>query len=266
MLISVVPNLPGLSERKADGLAARLGARFRTHRPIVAGAAVAFVGYVVMTAVLVGLGLILTKLPVGGPAGRWDDSVERWFVTQRTTTLNTVTSVGSLMGASLTVIGTVVVASIVLAIKRRWREIGLLVAGLVLEFAAFLTTAVLVDRPRPHVVKLEVAPATRSFPSGHTASAIVLYITLAFVINSRVQSATVRALLWLLGIMIPIYVGISRLYRGMHHPTDVIGSVVLGAGALMFALLASRTAGAVNDLRAHHAETTASPTDVEVEP
>jgi len=218
-----------------------------------------------MTVVLVGLGLILTKSLVAGPVGRWDDSVERWFVTQRTTTLNTVTSVGSLMGASFTVIGTAIVAAIVLAIRRHWREIGLLAAGLVLEFAAFLTTAVLVDRPRPDVVKLEVAPATRSFPSGHTAAAIVLYVSLALMINSRVHRATVRVLLWLLAIMIPIYVGISRLYRGMHHPTDVMGSVVLGAGSLMFALLAIRTAGAVNDLRAHHAETTASPTDVGVE-
>ena len=41
----------------------------------------------------------------------------------------------------------------------------------------------------------------------------------------------------------------------MHHPTDVMGSVVLGAGALMFALLACRTAGAVTDRRAHDAGT-----------
>ena len=263
----IVREPSGLFRSSPDGLADRLSGRFRTHRPIVAGGAVAFAGYVVMTAILVGLGLLLTKLLVSGPVGRWDNSVERWFVTQRTTTLNTVSSVGSLMGASFTVIGIVVFASIVLVIKRCWREIGLLVAGLILEFTVFLTTAILVHRPRPPVVKLEVAPPTASFPSGHTAAAFVLYVSLALVITSHVRSATARALVWLLAILIPIYVAISRLYRGMHHPTDVMGSVVLGAGALMFALLACRTAGAVTDRRAHEVGTAEpSPTPVEVLP
>jgi undecaprenyl-diphosphatase len=245
-------------EPKPASLAERLGDRFRTHHPIVVGAAVTFVGYLVMAALLVGLGLILTKLLVGGPVGRWDNSVNTWFVKQRTTTLNTVTYVGSLMGASFSIIGIAVVASIVLAIRRGWREIGLLAASLILEFAVFLTTALLVDRPRPHVVKLEVAPPTRSFPSGHTAAAIVLYVSLALLITSHVRSSTLRALVWLVAIAIPVYVGISRIYRGMHHPTDVMGSVVLGAGALIFAVMACRTAGAVSRRRAAKADGAAS--------
>jgi membrane-associated phospholipid phosphatase len=71
-----------------------------------------------------------------------------------------------------------------------------------------------------------------------------------------------------LAIVIPIFVGISRLYRGMHHPTDVMGSIVLGAGSLLFALLACRTAGAVGDeRRASDAKTAGStPATVEVLP
>jgi membrane-associated phospholipid phosphatase len=56
---------------------------------------------------------------------------------------------------------------------------------------------------------------------------------------------TVRVLVWLLAVALPIYVGISRLYRGMHHPTDEVGSAVLAAGALLFALLACHTAGVI---------------------
>ena len=59
-----------------------------------------FAGYVVMTVLLIGLGLIITKLLVGGPVVTWDNSVNRWFVTQRTSTLNSVTSVGSALGAT----------------------------------------------------------------------------------------------------------------------------------------------------------------------
>jgi membrane-associated phospholipid phosphatase len=115
-----------------------------------------------------------------------------------------------------------------------------------------------VNRARPNVPRLDAAPPTASFPSGHTAAAIVLFATLALVITSHVRSATVRILVWLLAVAIPIYVGISRLYRGMHHPTDVMGSVVIAAGALIFALLACRTAGAVLHERTAKAEGVAS--------
>jgi membrane-associated phospholipid phosphatase len=267
VLALIVSASPGVLEPSPDGLAERLGERFRTHHPTVVGGVVTFVGYLVMTALLVGLGLIITKLLVGGPVGTWDESVNRWFVTQRTTTLNSASSVGSTFGATLTIIGIAAVASIVLAIKRSWRELGFLAAALTLEATVSLTTSVVVNRPRPHVVRLDAAPPTASFPSGHTAAAIALYVGLALVITSRVHSSTVRALIWLLAIAIPIYVGISRLYRGMHHPTDVMGSVVLGSGALIFAVMACRTAGAVNHRRAAKTEGPASaPIDTQVVP
>ena len=251
-------NAPDVLEPSPDGLAERLGGRLRTHRPAIAGGAVVVLGYIVMIALLIGLGLILTKLLVNGPVGTWDDSVNRWFVAQRTTTLDSVSRVGSDLGATLTIIGIAVVASIVLAIGRHWRELGFLVAALALEASVSLTSSIVVDRARPNVPRLDAAPPTASFPSGHTAAAIVLFATLALVITSHVRNATVRILVWLLAVAIPIYVGISRLYRGMHHPTDVMGSVVIAAGALIFALLACRTAGAILHQRTAEAERVAS--------
>jgi membrane-associated phospholipid phosphatase len=231
------------------GVAESLGGRLRSHHPIVAGGLVVLAGYLVMTAVLVGLGLILTKLLASGPVGAWDESVDRWFVTQRTAALNSVSHVGSLLGETLTIVAIAVVVAIVLAIGRHWRELGFLVAALALEASVALTTSVLVNRARPHVVRLDAVPPTASFPSGHTAAATALYVSLAIVFSCFVRNATLRAAAWALAIALPIYVGASRLYRGMHHPIDVMGSAVLGAGALMFALLATRTAGAVTDRR-----------------
>lgn len=226
-----------------------------------------FTGYVAMAALLIGIGLMLTKVLVDGPVVSWDDSVNRWFVTQRTSALNSATSWGSAMGETLTIIGIAVAVSIILAIGRHWRALGFLMAGLTVEAGVALTTSTLVDRPRPNVVRLDAVPPTASFPSGHTAAAIVLYVSLALVVTSIVRSPIVRALVWALAIAIPIIVGVSRIYRGMHSPTDVMGSVVLGAGSLMFALLACRAAGAVSERRAHDAGTGASsPAAVEVLP
>jgi membrane-associated phospholipid phosphatase len=261
-----VPESPGLLEPRPDGLAERLGGRLRAHRPVVAGAAVVFVGYLLMTALLVGLGLILTKLLVSGPVGIWDESVSRWFVGQRTTTLNAWSSVGSDLGATLTIVGIAVAASIVLAIGRHWRELGFLAAALTLESSVALTTSILINRPRPDVPRLDAAPPTASFPSGHTAAAIVLYASFALVITSRVRSVRIRALAWFLAIIIPIYVAISRLYRGMHAPTDVMGSVVLSAVALMLALLGCRAAGAAPHQRPQAEAVASTPIDKEVVP
>jgi undecaprenyl-diphosphatase len=204
-----------------------------------------FSGYLVMSAILMTLGLIVTKMLAGGSVSNWDDSVNRWFVTQRTTSLTSASGAASSLGATMTVVAIAVVVSIALAIGRHWRQIGFLLAGLTVEASVALTTSIWINRPRPTVAKIGGSPSTNSFPSGHTAAAVVLYVSLALILASFVRIPALRALVWVLAIAIASLVGISRLYRGMHHPTDVIASVVLGTGALMFGLLAARTAAAV---------------------
>jgi membrane-associated phospholipid phosphatase len=246
-------------------LAARIGDRMRDHRPITAAIAVWVVGFVVLGVVLVGLGLLLTHVlaPEGGT--RFDASVSRWFVARRMPTLDTATRIGSDIGSTGVIIGVAVVAGIVLAIGNHWRQIGFLACALTLEFSVFLLSTLLVDRARPMVPRLDVSPPTSSYPSGHTAAAIALYAGLAIVIWSLVRSAVIRAIAWIIAVGLPIFVGVSRLYRGMHHLTDVIASVLLGCGALLFALLATRSAVAVHDERDTDAESEESHHPVPVE-
>jgi membrane-associated phospholipid phosphatase len=85
-----------------------------------------------------------------------------------------------------------------------------------------------VHRPRPPVVRLDVAPPTSSYPSGHTAAAVALYgciAILVFWIYSR-RPATRVAVVVLC--CIPVVVGMSRLYRGMHYPSDVLAGALTG--------------------------------------
>ncbi len=229
--------------------AAQIGSWLRRTRPVIAAVAVWIVAFVVLSGVIVGLGLLLIHVlsPAGGT--RFDSAVSRWFVTVRTPTLDTVTSIGSDLGSTGVVIGVAVLAAIVLAIGRHWRQIGFLACAMTLEFSVFLLATLLVDRMRPQVPRLDVTPPTSSYPSGHTAAAIVLYGGLAIVIWSLVRSRTIRTLAWIIAVALPIFVGISRLYRGMHHLTDVLASVLLGCGALLFALLATRSAVAVSEER-----------------
>ena len=240
-----------LLEARPDSFADRLGDRWRDHSPITATAVVAITGLVVMAVVMVGLGLLLVHVPSG--LGRWDASVNEWFVTQRTTTLNSVTRWGSDLGATLTIVGIAFVAAVTLAIARLWDAVRFVVISLVVEVSVFLISTVFVNRPRPDVPRLDVSPPTSSYPSGHTAAAIVLYVALALIVSALTRSAFLRTILWILAIALPIAVGLSRLYRGMHHPTDVMASVILAIGALLFGLFAVRTGSAVAEHRRHGA-------------
>lgn len=236
-------------------LPSRLAGRSRSRRPIVSGAAVATTGYVVMTVVLVGLGLLLTRAFLDGSIGRWDRSLDRWFFEHRTPTLDALTVWGSRLGDTFTVIAIAAVAVVILSIRRHWAQIAFLAGALVIEVTSFVSTTFLVDRERPTVPHLDAGPPTSSFPSGHTAAAIVLYVGLAIITMSLVRNTILRSLAWILAIGLPIAVALSRLYRGMHHPTDAIASLIGAAGCLVFALLATRTGVSVAESNHQHDET-----------
>jgi undecaprenyl-diphosphatase len=238
-------------EPAAGSLPDRIGAANRDRKPVGVGLGVWLVGFVVLAAVMLGIGLILTHVFVPEGLGRIDAAVSRWFVAQRTPTLDQVTLIGSELGWTPAIVGVAVLSGIVLAIGRHWRQFAFLASALILEFTVFLLVTLVIDRPRPAVFHLDVAPPTSSFPSGHTAAAIALYVGLAIIISSLVRSPVIRTLAWIIAIALPVFVGLSRLYRGMHHMTDVLASVVLGTCAIAIAILVVRAGVAA---RAHRTD------------
>jgi membrane-associated phospholipid phosphatase len=232
-----------------DTLSGGIAAHLRAHHPVTVAVVIAIVGCVLLSAVTVGIGLLLTHVLLPAGVGRWDESINEWFVTQRTTTLNSITAVGTTIGSSMIVAAVAVVAVAVLAFRRLWQEIGLIVIALTVEVGAFLTATLMVSRPRPTVPRLDPSPPTSSFPSGHTAAAIALWVSLAIVISRHVKSVVVRTVVWIVAIALPIFVGLCRLYRGMHHPTDVLASILVGVVAILIAGLAVGTASAIAAIR-----------------
>jgi membrane-associated phospholipid phosphatase len=192
---------------------------------------------VVILALWVGLGCLLIKVGSHNVVGQTDRTVSRWFSHHRNHDLNETTGVTTYISETVTVVivGLIAVVGARLAWKR-WREALLVVAAITGEVVIFLGITLLVHRPRPRVHHLDIAPPTSSFPSGHTAAAVVRYGALALLASERFRRALVRWLFTAFAFLAPVIVGLSRLYRGMHFPTDVLAGALLGGVWLVVAL------------------------------
>ncbi len=85
------------------------------------------------------------------------------------------------------------------------------------------------DRPRPDIVPHAVEVYTASFPSGHSMMSAVTYLTLA-VLVARVQpTGALKAYVLSLAVLLTLAIGISRIYLGVHWPTDVLAGWTAGA-------------------------------------
>ena len=158
-----------------------------------------------------------------------DGRVSRWFEANRVEPWDSLTHVGSTLANTETAIAVAIIAMLSVRLwLTRWHEAIVLGIALAGEVIIFLTVVTIVQRPRPPVFRMDPAPPTSSFPSGHTAAATVVYGFIAFVIWRYVSHRWAATIATLLLVMVPVAVGLSRLYRGAHFLTDVIAGAVLG--------------------------------------
>ena len=177
--------------------------------------------------VMVGLGYLVTRVATHMWPLTVEDQVNQGFAAERTRTWNDITTYTSGAGNTGTIVGLCAVAFVGLRLwLHRWREAIFVALSVIGQSLVFLLTTMLIDRERPDVPHLDQSPPTSSFPSGHTGAAIALYISLAVVVVRCVRPSWIRWLLAFLLVLLPVAVAVGRLYRGMHHPSDVLGSVV----------------------------------------
>lgn len=146
--------------------------------------------------------------------------------------------------ASTTVLLLVMAAAVAYLLAVRRRAMALFV--LIVLGGGQLLTSVLklsVDRPRPELVSHLVEVLTLSFPSGHAMGAALTYGTLGVLAADIAPNRAAKACLLGLAIFVTLLVGISRIYLGVHWPSDVMAGWCAGFAWAALCFLAMRHAG-----------------------
>jgi undecaprenyl-diphosphatase len=182
---------------------------------------------------IIGLGLLITQVWERTWPFTAEDGFNRDLASDRTGFWNGITWFFSAVGSTPVIIAVTALAAIVLRLTlHRWREPLYLCAAVSAQAIVFFFATMAIDRGRPKVPHLDESPPTSSFPSGHTSAAVALYVGLAFVLAMQVRRTWLKILCWAL-ILVPLAVALSRLYRGMHHPSDVVASFLNGFACIL---------------------------------
>ena len=195
-----------------------------------------------LVAVMVGLGYLVTEVLPSTAIGKWDAEVPRRLVEYRQQDGVSESKLITSLSETPTIVALTALAAAVFRWKfGRWRESLVVIYAVVGETGIFMATTLLIDRPRPNVPKLDAAPPTSSFPSGHTAAAVCFYGAIAAIIIWHTRHRWIKVVAVVVCAAVPLTIGGSRVYRGMHYPTDVLVGGLLGAIWLTVVLVYVRT-------------------------
>jgi undecaprenyl-diphosphatase len=201
---------------------------------LLAGALLAVVGTVAFAA----LGEHVRE----GATQSFDVAVLRWVDAHRTNALTRAAVELTYLGTGIVVLTVVGVAALLLWHTQHQHSARLLLAAVAGNILVNAALKLVFNRPRPTVFDWQIAAASTSFPSGHAMSATVCYGTVAY-LAARLQKARWARALTLGGaIVLILLVSTTRVYLGVHYPSDVIGGVIVGlawAGFCMATLEAS---------------------------
>jgi undecaprenyl-diphosphatase len=200
--------------------------RARKYGRIAAGIVVV---WVLIVGALTGIGKLIMITHNGNGNLLGDAAIPRWFAARRTPSLNHLSLIASNLGATQDILIVSVVTCVVfLAVTRRWRPVIFIAVVMFGELGAFLIIEEIVKRPRPDVPHLDSGLPTSAFPSGHMAATTCLYVAIAILVIGHARGWW-RYLFLIPAIVMPVMIATARMYRGEHHPTDILASVLFAA-------------------------------------
>ena len=163
-----------------------------------------------------------------GETQGFDEAVIRWIGAHHSPLLDRAMLEVTALGTGVTVLMIVVIAALFLTLNQhKYSAILLLVAttgGLVLNGVLKLGF----ERPRPSIFVPVVDTVSSSFPSGHAMSSAIVYGTVAYLAARLHRRRWARWLVMMFALIVIVLISFSRMYLGVHYPSDVLAGVIIG--------------------------------------
>lgn len=136
-----------------------------------------------------------------------------------------------------------------LHLERRPARAHFVVVAIVAGYSLSMTLKALIARPRPDIVPWLSHVHSSSFPSGHSMMSAVVYLSLGLMLSDLTSRRLVKTFVVVAPLTISALVGLSRVYMGVHYPTDVVAGWWLGISWSLACWLAIRRWQAFREVR-----------------
>jgi undecaprenyl-diphosphatase len=166
----------------------------------------------------------------------FDEAVLRWMERHQTPQLQRLMLEVTMLGTWIVVLSIVSIAALFLWLTRHKYSAALLLVATAGGIGLNNVLKIGFSRPRPQIFEWGTTASSYSFPSGHAMSATVVYITVAY-LAARLQKTQAARLATLLvaGFIVGV-ICFSRLYLGVHYPSDVVAGVIVGLSWAAFCM------------------------------
>lgn len=191
-------------------------------------AVVLVTGLAAITTVIGGFGLLVTQVLRDTWLSRFDQAAVDALTGLVVPDVDAPAAFFNAIGGTRVIIVVALTSGVfAVAILRSWRPALFLAVALAGEVAVYLVVSrLIVSRPRPWPATMGDLPDLASFPSGHAAAAMTLYGAIALLAFSHVHGRW-RVVALAIPALVGLLVAVSRLYRGVHYPTDVLASALI---------------------------------------
>jgi undecaprenyl-diphosphatase len=186
---------------------------------------VGFITAVVLSSLAAAVGALalfswIAEEMLEGATARFDMNIRMWVHGWASPPVTSVMKVVTTLGSQGLVVGFVIAA--VVFWRLQWkRAIGWLAISLAGSTLLMVALKYGFQRPRP-VPFFGPVLHSYSFPSGHSLSSLCFYGVLAGLITARVRPWWIRIVVWVSAAMLVVAIGLSRIYLGVHYPSDVL--------------------------------------------
>jgi undecaprenyl-diphosphatase len=171
-----------------------------------------------------------------GYTQRFDVAALQWLGAHHTPWLTTIMTEVTPLGTGIVVMAIVGVTAAFLWHTEHKISAQLLLAATAGNIVLNNVLKLYFDRARPNVFEWQTHAASSSFPSGHAMSATVVYGTVAYLLARLQKQAWSRAITLVTAIVMIALICTTRLYLGVHYPSDVLGGIVVGLAWAAFCM------------------------------